>query len=150
MSTKNTVAHIHMRQIDRGPSGSDAFDFPAAQLQTGLKALLDGVVESRAFVANERRCVVFIFCHFVFVFTFLFGCGAILPSPRAAPTTDPQKALGMFGGTRKLSSKPNPFSQALLSEQTKVITSGFRRNSKTLSVFLKIEKLPPDTRLIVR
>lgn len=55
------VAHIHMRQIDRGPSGSDAFDFPAAQLQTGLKALLDGVVESRAFVANERRCVVFIF-----------------------------------------------------------------------------------------
>lgn len=56
-----SVAHIHMRQIDRGATGSDTLDFPAAQLQPSLETLLDRVVESRAFVANERRCIVFIF-----------------------------------------------------------------------------------------
>ena len=40
------VAHIHMRQIDRGATSSDTLDFPATQLQPCLETLLDRVVES--------------------------------------------------------------------------------------------------------
>lgn len=64
------VAHIHMRQIDCGATGSDTLDFPAAQLQPSLETLLDRVVESRAFVANERRCIV-LFLPFRLCFSFL-------------------------------------------------------------------------------
>ena len=107
------VAHIHMRQIDRGATSSDTLDFPATQLQPCLETLLDRVVES-ARLLRMSGVALFLFLPFRLCFFFPFWM--------RRNSTKPTRTTVLFRTSKSIES----VCQFIR----------FPRNSKTLSVFL--------------